>query len=140
MQFNSTAFERFIIKIDFTAECWLWTGEINDGGYGVFVPMGRKPYARAHRCSYELFVGPIPEGLQLDHLCRVRHCVRPEHLEAVHQYVNILRGVGWTAINKRKTSCPQGHPYTEENTWSSAKGWRQCRQCNRERHRVTQVS
>src|ERR1019366_4519713 len=71
--------------------CWLWTGGLNRGGYGQFMT---PPCTVAHRVAYELFVGPIPEGLQLDHLCRVRSCVNPQHLEPVSQQENIRRGLG----------------------------------------------
>lgn len=71
--------------------CWLWVGECNDNGYGRFSVKGRKVYA--HRSSYEIHVGPIPEGLHIDHLCRVRNCVNPEHLEPVTRSENVRRGI-----------------------------------------------
>ena len=124
-----TARERLLAKVDTTGTCWLWTGFIADNGYGGF-SIG---YSRvsAHRASYELFVGPIPEGLVIDHLCRVRHCVNPDHLEAVTQSVNVSRG---SNFNRDKTHCPQGHEYTPENVIrKTVDGGRSCRTCNREK-------
>lgn len=83
----------------------------------------------AHRFAYELIVGPIKPGLQIDHLCRVRRCCNPEHLEPVTRKVNILRGESPTAKNARKTVCPRGHKYDEENTYLSKEGKRQCKIC-----------
>lgn len=90
--------------------CWIWDSEVNKShGYGMFLLNGK--YVRAHRVSYELFKGPIPKGLHIDHLCRVKCCVNPDHLEAVTNRVNVLRGVGATAVNARKETCPYGHKY-----------------------------
>lgn len=84
--------------------CWLWQSVIGKDGYGKFATSGTtKPLA--HRIAYELFVGPIPEGLQIDHLCRVRRCVNPEHLEPVTQLENVRRGI-WA----QATHCKYGHP------------------------------
>lgn len=113
---------RFMGKVDQMDTCWLWRGHTLRG-YGVYY-FGDRP-VRAHRVSYELFVGPIPAGLQLDHLCRVKHCVRPSHLEAVTALVNTMRGNGPAAINSRKTCCPRGHPYGRVNS----QGRRWCRIC-----------
>jgi len=109
--------------------CWQWTGATNKGGYGSLRWEGRFPYA--HRVVYELLVGPIPKGMQLDHLCRNRACVRPDHLEPVTCRENVLRGDGIAANNARKTHCPQGHEYTEENTYVNH-GRRFCRMCGRD--------
>ena len=126
-------FTAAIEKLPDAPGCWLWTKAVRPDGYGVFgAAPGRIVYA--HRFSYELHRGPIPAGMVLDHLCRVRSCVNPAHLEAVTDRVNILRGVGMTAINARRTHCPQGHPldgvtrrYTGRQTHQ-----RYCRRCNRE--------
>jgi hypothetical protein len=125
--------DRFWEKVDKSGECWLWTAGKESEGYGRFKLNGKG--CKAHRISYELEVGPIPEGLQIDHLCRVRHCVNPEHLEAVTQRENILRGVGITARHAQATHCPQGHEYNEANTYTNRQE-RSCRVCNRVRHRV----
>lgn len=86
---------------------------------------------RAHRFSYEYYVGPIPEGFEIDHLCKVTRCVRPSHLEAVTPRVNTLRSSGPSALHAVKTHCPQGHPYDEVNTYCTPTGSRQCRECRR---------
>ena len=91
--------------------CWLWTGSGNGamrGDYGMLHIDGR--WAMAHRVSYEMFRGPIPTGLVIDHLCRTHRCVRPDHLEAVTNGENVLRGVGLTAQHAKRTTCLQGHP------------------------------
>ncbi|MDP9224875.1 MAG: HNH endonuclease [Actinomycetota bacterium] len=83
----------------------------------------------AHRVAYELLVGPIPEGLTLDHLCRNTSCVNPQHLEPVTVRENVLRGMGWGAKNKRKTHCHRGHPFDAKNTLRIPGGTRKCRTC-----------
>lgn len=113
--------------------CIEWVGGLNWKGYGKVAIGGRTKVA--HRVAYELLVGPIPDGLTLDHLCRNRACVNPEHLEPVTNRENILRGTAPSAMNAAKTHCPQGHPYDEANTYVSAKGSRHCRQCHAERQR-----
>lgn len=117
-------------------DCWLFAGYKNTIGYGqIFTYFDRKPsYQYAHRVAYETFTGPIPDGLVIDHLCSVRCCINPDHLEPVTARVNTLRGEG-VGVNKRKTHCPEGHEYTLENTQQYGKGWRRCRQCAILRHR-----
>lgn len=114
--------------------CWKWDAGKQSSGYGVFWVAGDP--VLAHRWAYEASVGTIPEGLCIDHLCRNRACVRPSHLEPVTMRENILRGKGATAINARKTHCPQDHPYSGENLWfKKSKGRRDqraCRQCDRD--------
>lgn len=107
--------------------CWVWTGAISSEGYG------RCGSAYAHRWSYEVFVGPIPEGLQIDHLCRVRKCVNPAHLEPVTQRENLLRGDGAGARFARRTHCSRGHALTPENTYAekASPGARMCLACKR---------
>lgn len=122
--------ERFWPKVDKTDTCWLWTSTTTPNGYGQISRGGRNAgMAYAHRVAYELLVGPIPEGLTIDHLCRVRNCVNPAHLEAVDHRTNVLRSESWTAINARKTECPHGHPYDDTNTVIGTKGERRCRTC-----------
>lgn len=118
--------------------CWEWTGYVAEHGYGKFARDGVKLYA--HRIAYEMKVGPIPEGLELDHLCRVRHCVNPGHLEPVPHVVNTLRGVSPAAVNAQKTACVNGHEFTPENTIfvphsSRKRPARVCRTCKNQRNR-----
>lgn len=120
--------ERFWEKVDKTENCWLWTACIKHG-YGQF--MVRRRSVMAHRWSYEHVNGPIPEGLDIDHLCRVRNCVNPAHLEAVSRRVNVLRGYGACAQFARKNACSNGHPYTEENTFYRSDGGRRCLICRK---------
>ncbi len=106
--------------------CWLWTGYINNHGYGQ---IGRN--TKAYRESYILARGAIPDGLQIDHLCRVRSCVNPDHLEAVTQHENIRRGTwaeGRAVWVRSRTHCKRGHPY-EGNTYVNCRGHRNCVIC-----------
>ena len=122
--------QRFLSKIEFRSgsACWWWKARQVGSGYGGFYAGGRN--IRAHRWAYERWRGTIPAGLQLDHLCRNRLCVRPAHLEIVTNRVNVLRGIGPTAQNARKTHCPQGHQYSGSNLYVSPEGWRCCRACH----------
>lgn len=99
--------DRFWMQVVMVENCWEWIGTVNSGGYGSFND-GRQ--FKAHRWSYARFKGPIPPSLTLDHLCRNRRCVNPDHLEPVTNRENILRGNGPTAENARKTHCKRGHP------------------------------
>jgi len=130
--------ERFWGHVHKTDTCWLWTGHIVLG-YGRLLIGSRTDKSRraipAHRFAYELLIGPIPEGAELDHLCRNRCCVNPSHLEPVTRKENILRGNGITAQNARKTHCPKGHPYDEANTILITNGGRKCRACRDERYK-----
>lgn len=113
--------------------CWLWTGYLDRGGYGFTRCAGK--HAHVHRFIYESLVGPVPLGLELDHLCRVRACANPAHLEPVDHRENVLRSpIGLAAINARKTHCKRGHPF---NAPTAAGRKRVCRPCQNEwrRHR-----
>jgi len=112
---------------------WLWPGALVDGYGNTRTPDGKNHLV--HRLMYERYVGPIPEDRELDHLCRTRNCANPIHLEPVTDQVNTLRGEGPAAINARKTTCPNGHPY--DTTWAEADGrvGRRCKTCERERSR-----
>lgn len=117
---------RFIRK---TESCWLWTGSVATNGYGRVRDSDRE--VQAHRAVYQLLVGPIPDGLQVDHLCRVRNCVNPAHLEAVTQRENIPRGCSEPAKNAAKSECLMGHLFSPENTYTYPDGRRECRTCRR---------
>lgn len=108
--------------------CWVWQRALNQDGYGVTRSGGRM--MKAHRVCHEEFVGAIPAGMELDHLCRVRSCVNPAHLEPVTHAENVSRGDN---VNREKTECPHGHPYDEANTYTEprGRGWRRCRACKR---------
>lgn len=111
-------------------ECVEWQGSVATNGYGRFKLMGR--HHQAHRLSYELLVGPIPPGLVIDHLCKNKRCINPEHLEAVTNVENLMRGEGIQARNKRKTHCNHGHPLSGDNLHISATtGERICKACRR---------
>lgn len=115
--------------------CWQWTASTTAGGYGQIRTGGAAgPMRYAHRVAYEFTVGPIPDGLQIDHLCRNRSCVNPGHLEPVDNRENSLRGQSFAALNARKTHCPKGHEYSQENTvLDTNTGSRKCRICTRKR-------
>lgn len=123
--------ERFWPKVTFTDSCWLWNGARTDREYGLFRLVRPKRMIGAHRFAYEQFNGPIPSELTIDHLCRVRYCVNPAHLEVVTRGENVLRGTGLSAVNARKTHCKRGHAFDEVNTAYSPTGARICRACNR---------
>lgn len=112
--------------------CWVWQGSMYPNGYGRYYIEGIERLT--HRWMYEQLVGPIPDGLTLDHLCRVRACVNPAHLEPVTQRENILRGTGPSAIQSRQTHCIRGHEFTPENT-HVYRGARGCRICGAMRKR-----
>lgn len=119
---DGPSLEKMWQRVDKTDSCWLWIGPLRANGYGMY---NHRP---AHRVTYELLVGPIPDGLHIDHLCRVRHCVNPDHLEPVTQAENNRRA------GAAKTHCPRDHEYTPENTYNK-NGSRMCRTCHRDRSR-----
>jgi hypothetical protein len=104
-----------------TSPCWIWQGQPGSSGYGRISVNNRDCWA--HRASYEAFIGPIPPGLVVDHLCRTRMCVNPDHLEPVSIGENVRRG---TVLI---THCPHGHEYTAKNTYVCPRGKRNCRTC-----------
>lgn len=117
--------------------CWLWVRALNDGGYGRFCY--NWTVERAHRVAWKLYRGPIPEKMQIDHLCKNRACVNPAHLEVVTQQENIRRGDAGIATKRKqkaKTHCVLGHPYEGDNLYIWARnGWRQCKECIKLRSR-----
>ncbi len=123
--------ERFIAKFTVNPKsgCWEWQANTTPNGYGLVKLDGRNQMA--HRVAYELFVGPIPDGLEIDHLCRVRNCVNPEHLEPVTGRENKLRGLTVNAANAAKTHCIHGHEFTPANTGTDSRGRRECKACRR---------
>lgn len=116
------------ICVGYGGSCWVWLGGQGKQGYGQLRWRGSSSMG-AHRVAYEELRGPVPNGLHLDHLCRNRLCVNPDHLEPVTPVVNILRGFGAHAQNARKTHCKRGHEFTPENTYLIAGGGRACRAC-----------
>jgi hypothetical protein len=123
---------RFFAKVREADNCWAWTAALDDSGYGLFSDKGT---IRSHIWSYEFFVGPVPDGLELDHLCHDaacllgiecphRRCVNPWHLEPVTDLVNTQRGRA-----AAKPCCPAGHRYTPESTYINPRGARVCRLC-----------
>lgn len=131
----TTTEERFWPKVSKGSpeECWRWNGAENGSGYGRFHLGGRS--VAAHRVAYELMVGPISEGLVIDHLCRNPSCVNPAHLEPVTGRENTLRGMSPYAIKARWTHCKWGHEFTTENTYIAPNGTRRCRACHRKGNR-----
>jgi len=127
---------RFFAKVspEPNTGCWLWSGAISGGGYGQFSIKRKIQYA--HRVSYVHFVGPIPSGLEIDHLCRTRSCVNPDHLEPVTRRENTKRGNLFKVLAAQKaaiTHCPRGHPYSGDNLYRyPSDGRRGCRACLRE--------
>jgi hypothetical protein len=132
--------ERRLWKFIFTepnSGCWLWGGTLSSYGYGIFLIKSSTSKSgfmarAAHRICYEFYKGKVPEGLDLDHKCRVRCCVNPEHLEPVTRQVNLLRGVGIPAVFAKRTHCNNGHPFGGQNLIIDG-GFRRCRTCKNAR-------
>lgn len=123
--------DRFWSKVDATGPCWEWTKTKTRTGYGSWTVgsfPNKKTYA-THRLSWEILVGDIPAGMELDHLCRVRHCLNPDHLEVVTRSENMLRAGATGSANRRKTHCPQGHEYSGENIYMQISNGRRSRSC-----------
>lgn len=133
-----SALERWSAKVDVgdiselrpdLGKCWLWNAsKFATTGYGQF--NSGTTITTAHRWGYQNIVGPIPAGLELDHLCRVRRCVNPEHLEPVTREENVRRGLA-SGPRLKSTTCSEGHPFDVENTYYYPNGDRLCRACRR---------
>jgi len=132
--------ERFWSKVDVRGrnECWLWQATIVNSGYGRFWYQGKLELA--HRVAYMICIGPIPEGMTIDHVrargCTSRACVNPAHLEPVSRGENVMRGDTIPAANAAKTHCVNGHEFTPENTIihrRNGRRYRACRQCETDR-------
>lgn len=129
--------ERFWNKVDKQEFCWIWTAYKDEKGYGIFQYQGSK---KAHRVSYELIKGEIPQDMMLDHLCKNKSCVNPAHLEVVSSRTNSLRAKNTIAyLNADKSHCPNGHPFLADNLIISKNGYngaRRCRKCKNEQERA----
>lgn len=122
-----------LVEYDTNGGCWLWGGSIDRAGYGRAMGHSRRSVG-VHRLSFEHFVGPLAEGYEIDHLCRVLSCLNPAHLEQVTPRENVLRSNGPAALNARKEVCAKGHPYIEPNIiWEGTK--RVCRACRNDYQR-----
>lgn len=131
--------ERFWARVEPTGFCWLWTAGCFESGYGQVKWFNRS--RKAHQVAWELLVGPVPEGLEPDHLCRVRNCINPDHIEWVTHAENTARAHmarGAASRNGRKTHCKLGHEFTPENTRIDPKGRRVCRACHRAKESARQ--
>lgn len=121
---------RFLRKITRLDKCWRWTGSLHpNSGYGRFWIEAHTDRL-AHRLSYQWATGEIPQGLTIDHQCRNRWCVNPQHLRPMTNVENVMIGMSPFAINARKTHCPKGHEYTPENT-GRAGSERYCKECRK---------
>jgi hypothetical protein len=124
---------RFWSKVAPVGECLLWTGCLDSRGYGRIYSEVTKKGRRSHVVSFEIAYGPVPDGLEIDHLCRNRSCVSPAHLEAVDHRTNMLRGSGCFKRGATPSHCGAGHPRAEENTVLDNRGYRECRICRQQR-------
>lgn len=128
--------DRALSRVE-VGDCWLWLGYRDEDGYGRIKVDGHS--RGVHRIVYDELVGPVAEGLTLDHLCRVRHCVNPDHLEPVTKRVNDLRGYGAPAQAARRTTCPRGHAYDAIHANGGGSVARTCRRCTAQKQRRYQA-
>ena len=129
-RFRSKIFlDTLLFPVPHLGPCWLWTGGKDSDGYAVFKVDGVS--VNAHRWYYQIVNGELKSFIHLDHLCRIRHCVNPEHLEPVSNQENLLRGLTFQAFNSQKTHCPRGHEYNSTNTYITKGNTRACRVCQR---------
>jgi hypothetical protein len=130
------------VNVNQRTGCWEWTGCLNAYGYGHVWDRETKGTVRAHRFAFQKLIGPIPDGMELDHVCRVRHCVNPEHLDVVTTAENsrrspVVAGVFARGVSMQlsKTHCPYGHEYTDANLIVDADGHRVCRECRNDKYK-----
>jgi len=134
------AIDRFLLRVEWSerrhagTRCMVWKPSGGRGGYGRFSPHAGQSFS-AHRWLYERWVGPIPKGLVLDHLCVNPPCVNPDHMEPVTQRDNVLRSRSHVAVNAIKTHCKRGHPFSGDNLFINSRGHRVCRTCVKESER-----
>lgn len=131
--------QRFIARVAFSDEpdgCWEWRGALRHG-YGRIRANGKENLV--HRYAYELIVGPIPDGLVIDHLCCNTKCVNPAHMEPVTRRINTLRGTAPPAVAARKSHCLRGHPLSGSNARINDRGHRACRECDRLHHEAARL-
>lgn len=127
MRTTTPPIDRALRRVSYDHGCWKWTGATDANGYGYIQADGTR---LAHRVVYRALVGPIPDGLVIDHLCRNPSCVNPDHMEVVTQGINVARGTSPIVGNEDKTHCPAGHPYSASNTYRTKRnGHRLCREC-----------
>lgn len=134
--------DAFWSQVDASGDCWVWMSGRTGAGYGMYY-LGEKRRAYAHRYAWQVLVGPIPDGLTIDHLCRNRACVNPDHLEPVTHRENMRRApwatrlarAAWSGQRQAITHCPVGHPYEGANLLFDKRGYHRCRECNRIRSR-----
>lgn len=121
--------EERLDKTDGESGCWVWSGMVNQDGYGLVKIRGKR--VMVHRAYLQETGVSIPEGLTVDHLCRNRACANPDHLELVTNLENVMRGFSPPAVNARKTECKRGHPFDAVNTYVAPNGNRACKECRR---------
>lgn len=134
MKVEQKYIDLFWEKVDKSGECWLWTAGKTTDGYGAWrYPVnGKQKFLRAHRFAWLLKNGALEVGKELNHLCRIKLCIRPEHLEEITHKEHMWRTEGSFADRwGNREACEQGHPYTEDNlvAWAIKRGWRKCKTC-----------
>jgi len=125
------------IAIDPETECWLWQGKKSSTGRGSVRLMGR--IVSTHRLFFELFIGPVPHGMELHHKCRVAHCCNPDHLSVVTRLSHRRLHGRYRSANQEKSQCKRGHPFDSDNTYIEVKNGatrRHCRTCRKEYARL----
>lgn len=133
---------RFFDKVQITPTCWIWVGQLNGSGYGKFSINER--FVAAHRYAHTIFVGPIPDGYEVDHVkargCTDKRCVNPAHLEAVTPEENLARSMADPQHRVNMTHCHRGHPFDKDNTRFDERGHRRCRACEHDRSKVYRLA